>query len=88
MLHNAADKKHAQFNEFKEKADGYHKKASEMRDKLLTMKNEKRMQEREARKIIQEQNRSVRDALLNPAKVEKKQEEALQQLLKKGKISL
>ena len=87
-LHNEADKKHAHFVEFKEKADTYHQKAVEMRDKLLTMKNEKRMQEREARRIIQEQNRSARDALLNPARVEKKQEEALQQLLKKGKISL
>jgi uncharacterized coiled-coil DUF342 family protein len=88
VLHNEADKKHAQFIEFKEKADTYHQKAVEMRDKLLTMKNEKRMQEREARKIIQEQNRSARDALLNPTKMEKKQEEAFQILLKKGKISL
>ena len=88
ILHNGADKKHAQFIEFKEKADAYHQKAVEMRDKLLTMKNEKRMQEREARRIILEQNRSVRDALLNPAKVEKKQEEALQLLLKNRKISL
>jgi uncharacterized coiled-coil DUF342 family protein len=88
ILHNEADKKHAQFIEFKEKADTYHKKASEMRDKLLNMKNEKRMQEREARKIILEQNRSARDALQNPTKVEKKQEEAFQQLLKKGKITL
>ena len=88
VLHNEADKKHAQFIDYKEKADTYHQKAVEMREKLLTMKNEKRMQEREARRIIQEQNRSARDALLNPAKVEKKQEEALQQLLKKGKISL
>jgi uncharacterized coiled-coil DUF342 family protein len=88
VLHNEADKKHAAFLESKQKADTYHQKAVEMREKLLTMKNEKRMQEREARKIIQEQNRSARDALLNPAKVEKKQEEALQQLLKKGKITL
>ena len=87
-LHNEADKKHAMFIEMREKADAYHQKAAEMREKLLTMKNEKRMQEREARQLVQKQNKAARDALLNPEKVEKKREEALEQLLKKGKITL
>jgi uncharacterized coiled-coil DUF342 family protein len=87
-LHNGADKKHALFIEMREKADAYHQKAAEMREKLLTMKNEKRMQEREARQLVQKQNKAVRDALLNPELVEKKREEALEQLMKKGKITL
>lgn len=87
-MHNEADKKHALFIEMREKADAYHLKAAEMREKLLTMKNEKRMQEREARQLVRDQNKSVRDALLNPEKVELKREEALQLLLKKGKITL
>jgi uncharacterized coiled-coil DUF342 family protein len=87
-LHNEADKKHALFIEMREKADAYHLKAAEMREKLLTMKNEKRMQERESRQLVRDQNKAVRDALLNPEKVELKREEALQLLLKKGKITL
>jgi len=88
VLHNTADKKHAVFIEMREKADAYHLKASEMREKLLSMKNEKRMQEREARQLVIQQNKAVRDALLNPDKVEMKREEALQMLLKKGRITL
>jgi len=88
VLHNESNKKHGQFVEFKEKADVYHQKAVDLRDKILGLKNEKRMQEREARRIIQEQNRYARDALMNPTKMEQKQEETLQLLLKKGKISL
>ena len=87
-MHNEADKKHALFIEMREKADAYHMKAAEMREKLLTMKNEKRMQERESRQLVRDQNKSVRDALLNPEKMEMKREEALQLLLKKGKITL
>lgn len=87
-LHNEADKKHAMFIEMREKADAYHLKAADMREKLLTMKNEKRMQEREARQLVRDQNKAVKDALLNPEKVELKREEALQLLLKKGKITL
>jgi uncharacterized coiled-coil DUF342 family protein len=87
-LHNEADKKHALFIEMREKADAYHLKAAEMREKLLTMKNEKRMQEREARQLVQKQNKAAREALLDPEKVEKKREEALEMLLKKGKITL
>ncbi|MBM4248835.1 MAG: hypothetical protein FJ149_05265 [Euryarchaeota archaeon] len=87
-LHNEADRKHALFLEHREKADAYHLKATEMRERLLTMKNEKRMQEREARQIIQRQNKAAREALLNPEKMEKKREEALELLMKKGKITL
>jgi uncharacterized coiled-coil DUF342 family protein len=88
VLHNEADKKHTVFLESREKADAMHMKASEMRDKLLSMKNEKRMAERESRKIIQDQNRSARAALNDPTNLEKKLDANLAELLKKGKLTL
>ncbi len=87
-LHNEADKKHRLFLELRERADALHKRAVEMRERILTLRSERRLQAREARRIIEEQNRIARQALSDPEGVEKKREEALEQLLKKGKISL
>ncbi|MGQ9583221.1 MAG: DUF7121 family protein [Thermoplasmatota archaeon] len=87
-LHNEADKKHRLFLELRERADVLHKKAVEMRERILSLRSERRVQAREARRIIEEQNRMAQRALTDPEGVERKREEALEQLLKKGKISL
>lgn len=87
-LHSEANKKHKLFLEYREKADGFHLKSVEMREKLMAMKKERTSDMREARAIIKEHNIAVRKTLTDSAAVEKKREEDLQELLKRGKIRL
>jgi hypothetical protein len=72
----------------REKADDQHQKATEMREKLMAMRNLKRDEIREARQQLKEQNRAVKDALYDKKKLEKAAEDALETLLKKGKVEI
>lgn len=83
-----ADKKHSGFIEFRKKADEFHEKAMEMRGHLNEIRNENREQARQARQIISDQNISARSTIKDKEKLDEKYDEALENLLKKGKISL
>lgn len=87
-LTTEADKKHEDYMKARERADDMHKKAMEMREKVLTIRNEKRAEIREARDMIRQQNLTVRKELLDDKKLDKAAEEALQVLLKKGKVEM
>lgn len=83
-----ADKKHASFLDYRKKADEFHEKAMEMRGRLNGIRNENRENAMAARKIIGEQNKSAREAIGDKEMLDEKYDEALEKLLKRGKISL
>lgn len=87
-LRAEADKKHAQFLEYRQKADEFHQKAMDMREHLTGIRSENREQARQARQVISDQNKSARGAIKDKEKLDEKLDEALELLLKKGKISL
>ncbi len=87
-LTTEADKKHEEYLKARERADELHKKAMEMREKVLTIRNEKRAEIREARDMIRQQNLTVRKELLDDKKLDKAAEDALQVLLKKGRVEV
>src|SRR3989475_12038383 len=70
------------------KADEVHAKLGEMREKVLSIKGAKRTEVREARTLLRQQNRAVRDALLDEKKLEATADAALKALLEKGKVEI
>ena len=70
------------------KADEVHAKLVEMREKVLSIKGAKRTEVREARTLLRQQNRAVRDALLDEKKLEATADAALRALLEKGKVEI
>ena len=87
-LTSESNKNHEGFLAVKEKANHYHEKAQEMREKLMAIRNEKRDEVREGRKAIKDHNVSVKKALGDKKSQDKAADDALQQLLKKGKVEI
>ena len=83
-----ADKKHQEFLKIRGRADEFHQKAAEMRDKVLTIRNTQRSEIREARTLLRQQNITVRRELLDERKLDKAAEEALQLLIRKGRVEM
>ena len=65
-----------------------HAKVVAMREKVLSSRESARAERREARELLRAQNRSVRHALLDPKKLEESADQALQALLKKGRVEI
>lgn len=87
-LISEANKNHDAYVAMKARADEYHQKANEMRDKIMAVRNVKRDEIRESRQLITQQNKAVRMALNDEKKLEAAAESALETLLKKGKIEI
>jgi uncharacterized coiled-coil DUF342 family protein len=83
-----ANKQHAAYVACREKADEFHQKGQEMREKVMASKREKYDEQRAARQDIVSQNKSARAALLDSDKLDRAAEDALQTLLKKGKVEI
>ena len=83
-----ANKKHTDFMKLREEADAAHQKASEMRDKIMEFRKEKRMEWIEEKNALRDVNTAVRRALDDQSKKDKAADEALQMLLKKGKVKI
>ncbi len=84
----SANKKHSDFMKLREEADAVHQKASEMRDKIMEYRKEKRMEWLEEKNALRDVNIAVKRALDDQSKKDKAADEALQMLLKKGKVSI
>lgn len=82
------DQKHEAYLEAKAKADEIHAKVVEMREKVLSERQTRRAEVREARELLRKQNFSVRRALLDEKKLEQSAEEALKALLQKGRVEI
>ena len=83
-----ANKKHDEFVACKTKADEYHTKAMELREKVVQIRGEKKAEYDARRKELQEVNQVARRNVADPRGIERAQESALEQLKKGGKIQL
>lgn len=88
VLVNEANAKHAEFVACKTKADEYHTKGMELREKVMQIRGEKKAEFDARRKEVQEVNTVARRNVADPRGIERAQESALEQLKKGGKISL
>src|SRR5437667_4490064 len=87
LIHDG-NEKHEAFLAARDKADEVHAKVVEMREKVLSIRGAKRSEAREARTLLRQQNRSVRDALLDERKLEASADAALKALFEKGKVEI
>jgi uncharacterized coiled-coil DUF342 family protein len=87
-LTGAANKKHEEFLKLREDADAAHQKAQDMRDKIIEIKGAKRQERMEERKAVRDVNLASRKALDDKNVRDKAADDALQLLLKKGKIEI
>jgi uncharacterized coiled-coil DUF342 family protein len=83
-----ANKKHAEFVAYKEKADESHNKAMEMREKVMAVREAKKAEYDAARKEIRDVNQSARRNVADPKAIDQYKEKALEELKKGGKITL
>jgi uncharacterized coiled-coil DUF342 family protein len=88
VLINEANKKHEKYLKIKERADYYHKRAEEMRGKILSIRKEKRKELEEAKKEIRNQNLEVKKALEDEKELDKIAKASVEKLLKEGKLEL
>ncbi len=87
-LKAAADKKHADYMKLREEADAVHQKASEMRGKIIEIRKEKRAAWQEEQNAVRDVNLATRKALDDRDKKDRAADEALELLLKKGKVEI
>lgn len=87
-LAGSANKKHEEFLKLREEATAAHQKAQEMREKIIEIKGEKRRERMEERKAIRDVNIAARKALDDKGVRDRAADEALQMLLKKGKVEI
>lgn len=82
------NQKHEAFLEARGKADEVHAKVVDMRDKVLTIRGAQRAEQREARELLRNQNRSVRRALYDEKKLDEAADQAVKALLQKGRVEI
>lgn len=81
-----SNKKHEAYLEARRKADKMHRKAVEMRSKILSLRKEEGMDDREIEKILEEHRRGVNEQMSDEA-LEKFVERSLEELKKTGKLT-
>ncbi len=88
VLVTEANKKHAEFVACKVKADECHTKGMEMREKVMTIRNERKAEFDAERKEIQQVNTTARRNVSDPNAIDRYKDKALDELKKGGKITL
>lgn len=83
-----ADRKHREYLEKREEANRAHAEAQEMRSLILEIRKERREAFLERKRAISEHNESARKVLLDSEASDREAEKQLEELLRKGKISL
>ena len=83
-----SDKKHEEYLETRGRADEVHQKIVEMREKVLTTREAERAEVREARQILKQHRQDVRRNLYDEKKLDEFADQAVQALLKKGKVEI
>jgi len=87
-LSREADRRHKEFMDKKDRADHFHQRAMAHRGDVLLLREERNAIEQKMKALIDEQNKSVSDALDDEEKQEEAAKKALEFLKKGGKISL
>ena len=88
VIINEANKRHQEFIGKRTEADKAHQDAMEMRALILERRKEKRENFLEGKRAIQDQNTTTRRVLYDRDASEKEADKQLEELLKRGKISL
>lgn len=88
LLINEANKRHKEFIDKKGEADKAHQEAMEMRTLILERRKERKENFLERKRAIQEQNSATQKVLFDREASEQEADKQLQELLKRGKISL
>ncbi len=88
VLVNEANKKHEEFVACKVRADDYHTKAMELREKVMQVRGEKRAEYQARQAELQEVNQSARRNVADPRALDQLKDKALDELKKGGKITL
>lgn len=83
-----ADRKHAEFLARRAKADELHAKSLEMRERIITIRGEQRSEIRESREALRQQSIVVRRALLDDRKLDEAADEAVEKLLRGGRVEI
>lgn len=83
-----SNKKHEEFLDARAKADEIHAKIVDMREKVLTTREAQRAEVREARQILKQHRQEVRRNLYDERKLDEFADQAVQALLKKGKVEI
>ena len=87
-LSSEANKKHEEFIVIRKKADYQHAKAMEMLETLRTHRKTER-EERQARwRVVKDHRKNIKKELYDPDKLDSVADDALQELMSGGKISL
>lgn len=84
----ASNAKHQELVQTRQRADDQHQQFLELRAKVLELKGKEALERQEARTIIREQHKRVREAVADPKKLEEAAETTLERLKKGGRISL
>jgi len=87
-LKGVADKKHADFVKLREDADAAHQKATDMRDKIIEIRKERRAEWQEEQDSVNEVNKAARDIFDDEKRKDAAAEEALQLLLNKKRVEM
>lgn len=88
VLVNEANARHAEFVACKTKADEMHNKAMELREKVMSVRNERRAAFDAQRSEIREVNQVARRNISDPKAIDRHNDSLLEQMKKGGKISL
>lgn len=88
VLVNEANTKHAEFVACKTKADEMHNKAMELREKVMSIRNDRKAQFDAQRQEVREVNQVARRNVADPKAIERHNDSLLEQMKKGGKISL
>ena len=83
-----SNKKHEQYIEVRNEAQKNHEKAIEMRSKILSVKEERRNQWKQAKMAIKEQNIKAREAVMDKQKLQEIADQSVDELKKGKKITL
>ncbi len=88
VLISEANKKHEEFLESRAKADEAHGKVVELRGMVLSTREAERAEAREARQLLKQNRQDVRRALYDEKKLDEFAEQAVEALLKTGKVEI
>ncbi|MHB8634495.1 MAG: DUF7121 family protein [Thermoplasmatota archaeon] len=83
-----SNKKHTEFIACKTKADELHNKATELREKVMQIRGERKAEYDARRREVQEVNQSARRSVADPRALDTYKDRAFEELKKGGKITL
>jgi len=83
-----SNKKHNEFLAYKAKGDEVHNKAMELREKVMSVRDERKADYDARRKEVSDVNDRARTSVMDPKALERAKDDAFEQLKKGGKISL